>query len=51
LQWVGLEWLHRLVHEPRRLLKRYLKHNPRFIWYFCIQWMKQGLRRDDAGRP
>ena len=27
----GLEWLFRLVVEPRRLWKRYLKHNPRFI--------------------
>ena len=27
----GLEWLFRLVTEPRRLWKRYLYHNPRFI--------------------
>jgi N-acetylglucosaminyldiphosphoundecaprenol N-acetyl-beta-D-mannosaminyltransferase len=26
----GLEWLYRLIHEPRRLWKRYLYHNPRF---------------------
>ena len=26
----GLEWLFRLAMEPRRLWKRYLKHNPRF---------------------
>ena len=26
----GLEWLFRLAVEPRRLWKRYLKHNPRF---------------------
>ena len=26
----GLEWLFRLAVEPRRLCKRYLKHNPRF---------------------
>jgi N-acetylglucosaminyldiphosphoundecaprenol N-acetyl-beta-D-mannosaminyltransferase len=27
----GMEWLYRLTHEPRRLWKRYLYHNPRFI--------------------
>ena len=26
----GLEWLYRLLIEPGRLWKRYLKHNPRF---------------------
>lgn len=31
---IGLEWLFRLASEPRRLWRRYLKHNPRFLWYF-----------------
>lgn len=31
----GLEWLYRLCREPRRLFKRYLVHNSRFIWY-CL---------------
>jgi len=31
MQKVGLEWLFRLFTEPRRLWKRYLYHNPRFI--------------------
>lgn len=31
LQRIGLEWLFRLFHEPRRLWKRYLFNNPRFI--------------------
>jgi N-acetylglucosaminyldiphosphoundecaprenol N-acetyl-beta-D-mannosaminyltransferase len=31
VQKVGLEWLFRLFAEPRRLWKRYLYHNPRFI--------------------
>ena len=33
-QWVkqsGLQWLHRLLQEPRRLWRRYLVNNPRFI--------------------
>jgi exopolysaccharide biosynthesis WecB/TagA/CpsF family protein len=28
----GLEWLHRLLTEPRRLWKRYLWHGPRIFW-------------------
>ncbi len=31
----GLEWLYRLCCEPRRLFKRYLVHNSRFLWY-CL---------------
>ena len=31
MQAVGLEWLFRLMTEPRRLWKRYLYHNPRFV--------------------
>jgi len=34
-RWVGrlgLEWLYRLVIEPRRLMRRYLVGNPRFLW-------------------
>ncbi len=32
MQRLGLEWLFRLLTEPRRLLHRYLWHNPRFLW-------------------
>jgi N-acetylglucosaminyldiphosphoundecaprenol N-acetyl-beta-D-mannosaminyltransferase len=28
----GLEWMFRLATEPRRLWKRYLRHNPRFAF-------------------
>jgi N-acetylglucosaminyldiphosphoundecaprenol N-acetyl-beta-D-mannosaminyltransferase len=28
----GLEWLYRFVSEPRRLWRRYLYHNPRFVF-------------------
>lgn len=31
MQMIGLEWLFRLIQEPRRLWRRYLYHNPRFI--------------------
>jgi N-acetylglucosaminyldiphosphoundecaprenol N-acetyl-beta-D-mannosaminyltransferase len=39
-QWMqqnGLEWLFRLVSEPRRLWKRYLVYNTLFI-YAILQW-------------
>jgi N-acetylglucosaminyldiphosphoundecaprenol N-acetyl-beta-D-mannosaminyltransferase len=32
MQKIGMEWLYRLFKEPRRLAKRYLKNNPRFVW-------------------
>jgi N-acetylglucosaminyldiphosphoundecaprenol N-acetyl-beta-D-mannosaminyltransferase len=34
---IGMEWFFRLVTEPRRLWKRYLKHNPRFVLLFAGQ--------------
>ena len=40
---LGLEWLFRLLTEPKRLWKRYLKHNPRFVALFTMQLL--GLRR------
>ncbi len=33
----GLEWVFRLCAEPRRLLGRYVKHNPRFVLLFLLQ--------------
>jgi len=32
MQRSGLEWLYRLIREPRRLWKRYLVYNSLFIW-------------------
>lgn len=34
---MGLEWLFRLCTEPRRLGKRHLYHNPRFIFHSILQ--------------
>ena len=33
----GLQWLHRLLQEPRRLWKRYLINNPRFLLQIVLQ--------------
>jgi N-acetylglucosaminyldiphosphoundecaprenol N-acetyl-beta-D-mannosaminyltransferase len=37
MQRSGLEWVFRLSTEPRRLWKRYLFNNPRFILSVCLQ--------------
>jgi N-acetylglucosaminyldiphosphoundecaprenol N-acetyl-beta-D-mannosaminyltransferase len=37
LQRRGLEWAYRLAHEPRRLWRRYLRYNPRFVGAFAWQ--------------
>jgi N-acetylglucosaminyldiphosphoundecaprenol N-acetyl-beta-D-mannosaminyltransferase len=42
LQRNGLEWLFRLATEPRRLWKRYLRHNPRFVFLFGKQLLGKG---------
>jgi N-acetylglucosaminyldiphosphoundecaprenol N-acetyl-beta-D-mannosaminyltransferase len=34
---MGLEWLHRLFSEPRRLWRRYLVEGPSFFWYALLQ--------------
>lgn len=34
---IGLEWCFRLGAEPRRLAKRYLKHNPRLLALLAFQ--------------
>ena len=49
MQTVGLEWLFRLVMDPRRLWKRYAKHNPRFVALFLLQLLGL-LRRFDDGK-
>jgi N-acetylglucosaminyldiphosphoundecaprenol N-acetyl-beta-D-mannosaminyltransferase len=45
MQDAGLEWLHRLWHEPRRLWRRYLYLNPLFVGHLVLQLMR--LRRYD----
>ncbi len=37
LQSLGLEWLYRLLSEPKRLWRRYLSTNPKFFVCFFLQ--------------
>ena len=41
MQRSGLEWVFRLAVEPRRLWRRYLLYNPRFIWEVGRQWARR----------
>lgn len=47
MQKMGLEWFFRLMMEPRRLLPRYARHNPRFIFLLLAQLLH--LRKFDPG--
>ena len=40
----GLQWLYRVIQEPRRLAGRYFKNNPRFIWLTFLQLT--GMRKN-----
>lgn len=41
----GLEWLHRLAHDPRRLWKRYLMYNSLFLWYLMLEQFRSYFTR------
>ncbi|VAX30892.1 N-acetylmannosaminyltransferase [hydrothermal vent metagenome] len=43
MQKSGLEWLFRLLTEPRRLWRRYFRNNPRFVFLIVRQML--GLKR------
>ena len=51
----GMEWLFRLLAEPRRLWRRYLVGNPRFVLLVLRQWITRrpaplgDVLRRDAG--
>lgn len=45
--WMGVEWLYRLLREPKRLWRRYLIGNPHFLYLVFRQFLSQ--RRPPAG--
>lgn len=49
MQRAGLEWLFRFLTEPRRLWRRYLYNNPRFLWAFAGQLCRDRLAHRAAG--
>lgn len=34
---IGMQWLHRLMQDPKHLWKRYLRNNPAFIYQIALQ--------------
>lgn len=52
LQNRGLEWLYRLVQEPRRLWKRYAVTNTLYVLYIALQWARlRTFELDDTSSP
>lgn len=49
MQRAGLEWLVRLAQEPRRLFRRYLVTNTRFIGLVAVDWARNALRTFELG--
>ena len=50
MQQSGLEWAYRLAREPRRLWRRYLRYNPRFVGAFAQQLAADGRRARELRR-
>jgi N-acetylglucosaminyldiphosphoundecaprenol N-acetyl-beta-D-mannosaminyltransferase len=54
VQRASLEWLYRLLQEPRRLARRYLVYNPLFVLMVAAQWIGQArgkIRRSEENDP
>ena len=42
MQNYGLEWLYRVIQEPKRMWKRYLLTNSKFVWMLLKELVKKG---------
>jgi N-acetylglucosaminyldiphosphoundecaprenol N-acetyl-beta-D-mannosaminyltransferase len=51
MQVSGLEWVHRLVSEPRRLWRRYARHNARFVLLVAQQLLRERVASAASRRP
>jgi N-acetylglucosaminyldiphosphoundecaprenol N-acetyl-beta-D-mannosaminyltransferase len=53
----GLQWLHRLLQDPRHLFWRYLRNNSAFCWHIALQltgirdYPRSEVDRSFASRP
>jgi N-acetylglucosaminyldiphosphoundecaprenol N-acetyl-beta-D-mannosaminyltransferase len=45
MQTFGMEWAYRLLQDPRKVWRRYLKHNPRFVILILLQVLRQRSTR------
>jgi exopolysaccharide biosynthesis WecB/TagA/CpsF family protein len=44
VQSLKMEWCYRLLHEPRRMFRRYVIGNPRFLWH-AWRWSRRERSR------
>jgi N-acetylglucosaminyldiphosphoundecaprenol N-acetyl-beta-D-mannosaminyltransferase len=51
MQHSGLEWLFRLIVEPRRLWRRYLIGNAVFLYIVSQQWLRQRRHKPHRNEP
>ena len=43
-QRLGLEWLYRLLQDPRRLARRYVVGNAKFVWLVLLEFGRTRLK-------
>jgi N-acetylglucosaminyldiphosphoundecaprenol N-acetyl-beta-D-mannosaminyltransferase len=48
LHGIGLEWLYRLLQEPRRMWRRYLVANVHFAWLMFCEMGRRAIGRDQS---
>ena len=48
MQRMGIEWLHRMMSDPRRLVRRYLLENPPIFW---VLWRERQRQRRARRMP
>jgi len=51
MQSVGLEWLFRLVSEPKRLWRRYVYLNPAYLFLLALQALRLSRFAPDGKSP
>jgi N-acetylglucosaminyldiphosphoundecaprenol N-acetyl-beta-D-mannosaminyltransferase len=51
MQRAGLEWLFRLLTEPKRLWRRYLRQNPAFLGLLALQVAGSRMKPGSSHRP
>jgi N-acetylglucosaminyldiphosphoundecaprenol N-acetyl-beta-D-mannosaminyltransferase len=49
MQKLGLEWLYRVIQEPRRMFMRYLTTNSLFAWMLLTELARRALGRGKQG--
>jgi len=48
MQKYSLEWLYRLIQEPKRLFKRYFITNSTFLWLLLKAWVSKKIGRNSS---